>query len=391
MEQWGKAVRYGALALTPIAKRAGHAARALPLGRKDGGGGRSLKDRLNPASSEKGGRAGDAADAMLAKLGTPGKLASKMSLGSRAVERILPGGAGASSAADPAKPKVAADHDGSQSSNGHRTAGPVPIQESIEVAVPLRAAYALATRFEAYPEFLDRVDSAELLDDGAAFEAHVHGTSRTVKVELVDEVPEARIEWRTTEGLEYSGVASFHELAPRLTHIELSVEPESESVIQRVTRSAHLTQHAIRSDLHRFKAWAELWQDEEEIAAGEEAPAAEEEPNQPDEREEDEEEPDEDEIVDEEEDVPADEDEDVDEEVVDEYEDDEDEEGEEDEDEEVVDEYEDEEDEDEEDEDEIVDEEDEEEPENAYSEALEDYEPTDAYEDVLEEDEPARA
>ena len=238
LQEWGKAIRFGALALAP---------RLSPKGLKS-----------DSTKKQKGGRVGDAADALLSKLGTPGKLASKASLGSRALERLTPGSSHGNS-------------NGASASNGHGSAAdmPVPIQEAIEVAVPLRAAYALATRFADYPEFLDRVESVELLDDGAAaFEAKVHGAHRTVTLEIVDEQREARIEWRITDGLEYLGVASFHELAPSLTHIEISVEPESESLIQRFARSTHLTQHAIRLELQRFKAYAELWQEEEDVVAG---------------------------------------------------------------------------------------------------------------------------
>ena len=56
------------------------------LGGSDGSS--SLMERLNPATTEKGGRTGDMVDALLAKLGAPGKIASKASLGSRVVERM---------------------------------------------------------------------------------------------------------------------------------------------------------------------------------------------------------------------------------------------------------------------------------------------------------------
>src|SRR2546421_11467868 len=246
LTEWGKAIRFGALALAP---------RLSPKG--------SLKERLDPTKAEQGGRVGNAADALLSKLGAPGKLASKASLGSRAVERLIPGSSHGNG-------------NGASGSNGDGTAAekPVPIQEAIEVAVPLQAAYALATHFADYPEFLDRVESVEFLDDGAvALEAKVHGTHRTVTLEIVDAKPEARIEWRTTDGLEYLGVASFHELAPSLTHIEISVEPASENLLQRFTRSTHLTQHAIRLELQRFKAYAELWQEEGDVVATEPADA----------------------------------------------------------------------------------------------------------------------
>ena len=38
---------------------------------------------------------------------------------------------------------------------------PIPIQESIEVAVPVKAAYTLARGFHDYPEFIDRIEDAE--------------------------------------------------------------------------------------------------------------------------------------------------------------------------------------------------------------------------------------
>src|SRR3954452_6037733 len=61
-----------------------------------------------------------------------------LDLGGRVVERITANGHGP------------ADHD-----------VPIPIQESMEVAVPVKVAYDLATRFEDYPEFIDRLESVE--------------------------------------------------------------------------------------------------------------------------------------------------------------------------------------------------------------------------------------
>jgi uncharacterized membrane protein len=346
--EWGKAIRLGGAALAPVAKDAGAAvtSRLNPLSSaKPSGKGskassdkgskgseRSLGKRLNPTKTEKGGRAGDAADTLLSKLGTPGKLASKASLGSRAVERLTPNLGNLTSG---------------NGSGGEKVQ--VPIQESIEVAVPLRVAWSLATRADDYPEFLDRVSGGERKGKKkAVFDAKIHGIEREVEVEVLEEQPQKRLAWKATGGHEHTGVASFHKLAPTLTHIELSIIFDSEGLMQKVARTTHLTQHAVRSDLHRFKAYAELWQDEEELDAPED--------EEPTTDAEDEEEPEEDEAEDEEE--PVDEEE---EELVDEEEPvDEDEEDEEDEYDDV------------------------EQPEHAYSEELENYESEDAYADVVE-------
>lgn len=90
LTEWGKAVRYAAAALVPMTKRATDGAKSAVARKAADANQQSLTDRLNPAKTEKGGRVGDAADALLAQLGGPGKMASKVSLGSRLVDRMVP-------------------------------------------------------------------------------------------------------------------------------------------------------------------------------------------------------------------------------------------------------------------------------------------------------------
>src|SRR5690242_21468504 len=70
--EWRKAARFGAAALVASGgsdkKKSDSKAEKPPL-----------KERLNPATTEKGGRVGDAADNLLSKLGFLGKAASKLS------------------------------------------------------------------------------------------------------------------------------------------------------------------------------------------------------------------------------------------------------------------------------------------------------------------------
>jgi uncharacterized membrane protein len=255
LSEWGKAARYGARAIA--AKRRERSDERPPL-----------KERLNPATTDKGGRLGDVADVVLSKLGTPGKLASKASVGSRIVERMRDrkDAVGSPSEADEAQtPKAEAREQPSQAdANGFGDGGPVPIQESLDVAVPLRAAYALCTRFEEYPEFLDRVAEVDEIDDThVSFVAKVRGRPRELDVEIIDTRPNERLDWECAGEVEHSGVISFHRLAPRLTRMELTVELQPEGLLERVSRATHLTERAIRDELHRFKAYAELWEEDD--------------------------------------------------------------------------------------------------------------------------------
>src|SRR4051794_35615452 len=262
LSQWAKAARYSGRALSPAIK---DAATALRPGGEEGP---SLLERLDPSSTDKGGRLGDAADFVLGKVGGPaGKLVSRFSGGSRIVERMRSRNTGDQDNGSPASD--ASDTD--SGSTGFRGRLPVPIQESIEVAVPVGVAYRLFMRFEDYPRFLDRVESAERVTRGRVFvAAKIRGHRRELIVQIADERPNERVDWQCGDEIEHSGVVSFHELAPRLTHIELTVELEPSGVVERLTRSAGLTGRAIRADLHRFKAYAELFEDDEEVGEGEE-------------------------------------------------------------------------------------------------------------------------
>lgn len=238
LSQWSDAARYGTRALAASLRE-----------RKDASGRPPLRERLDPSKTEKGGRVGDAADAALARLGRPGKLASKVSIGSRVVERIrnsVGNGGGADVSA----------RDGDAPSGA---AVPFPIQESIDVAVPLGGTFTLCSRFLDFPGYLDRVAEVKETDDTHfVFAAKIGRRLREMEIEIVDERPDERIEWECVDELAHSGVLTFHPLAPRLTRLELTIEREPESLPERLSRQTRLVGRAIQAELHRFKAHVEL-------------------------------------------------------------------------------------------------------------------------------------
>ena len=307
LTEWGKAARFGAAALVASGGGAAKNAKSKSKDEKP-----PLKERLNPATTEKGGRVGDAADNLLSKLGFLGKAASKFSLGSRAVDKVVP---------DAVSKLQPSGEGGGASGNGSHDHPQVPIQESIDVAVPIHAAWALAMRFEDFPQWSDRIEQAEETDEGVAAEVRMLGVPRSVEVRITEEQPEWRLEWEAAKGVEHGGMLTFHELAPSLTHVELSIDIEPESLVQRLGRSIHLPERAIRAELHLFKAWAELWQEVEDIEPPEEPEEPEDEADLEEEPEDEEELEDEEEPEDEYDDEPEDEYEEPEDEYDDELED----------------------------------------------------------------------
>jgi hypothetical protein len=112
---------------------------------------------------------------------------------------------------------------------------------------------------------MHRVDSAQQVDDATvAFSAKVWGITKNFQAEIIEQRPDERIVWDVNEGLKHSGVVTFHKLAPRLTRIEITVDVKPDSLLEKAGRGMRFTKRAVRGDLHRFKAYAEMEEESEE-------------------------------------------------------------------------------------------------------------------------------
>jgi uncharacterized membrane protein len=249
---------YAQEALAQFREAAHFGSRALAerkAAKADSGGGSVLKGRLPDPD-----KVGELADSSLAKMGFPGKLAAKVGVGHRVVEKLLP------------DVLVPADEDGegaeedgeggpaAEDDHLFDAATPLPIQESIDVAAPVAAVFDLCTRFEELPRFSDRIDSVEVEDDThLAVALKLGGHHQVLALEIVGEEPEERLDWDGIEGVGHSGVVTFHPLAPRLTRVELTIEQPEEGLRERLLRRVGHPERLVRQELRRFKAYAELW------------------------------------------------------------------------------------------------------------------------------------
>jgi uncharacterized membrane protein len=102
-------------------------------------------------------------------------------------------------------------------------------------------------------ENVDQVDDAKV-----AFTTKIWGFTKRFEAQIVEQHPDERIEWDVKEGVAHSGVATFHKLAPRLTRVEVSVDVEPDSLLEKAGRGMRFTKRAVRADLHRFKAFVEM-------------------------------------------------------------------------------------------------------------------------------------
>ena len=208
-----------------------------------------IAKRVAPKVSDIGGQTkdklSDVASGTVSNLGDQAKQVAK----GAAVSKLKPG----------SSDQENGDRDGraapGQGGSGRR----MPIQQSVDVAVPIKVAYNRWTLFEDWPEFMHRVDSVDQADDTTlSFSTKVWGITRRFEAEIVEQRPDQRIEWNATEGLAHTGVVTFHRLADRLTRIEVSLDVEPHGMLEKMGRGMRFTKRAVRADLHRFKALIEL-------------------------------------------------------------------------------------------------------------------------------------
>jgi uncharacterized membrane protein len=155
--------------------------------------------------------------------------------------------------------KDGSDDDGEDAAEAHGSGRRMPIQQSVDVAVPIDEAYDQWTRFEEWPEFMHRVDSVQQVDDSTVhISTKVWGVTKEFEAEIVEQRPDERIEWHSEDGLMNSGVVTFHRLAPRLTRIEVTMDVKPDSLLEKAGRGMRFTKRAVRGDLHRFKAYVEM-------------------------------------------------------------------------------------------------------------------------------------
>ena len=152
---------------------------------------------------------------------------------------------------------------GNEDASGTGKGRRMPIQQEVDVGVPLSVAYNQWTQFEEWPQFMHRIDQASQEDDGTvSFRTKIWGFSRQFVAEIVEQRPDERIQWKVKEGVAHTGVVSFHELAPSLTRVQVTVDVEPGSLLEKAARGMRHTKRAVRGDLHRFKAFVEMEEDE---------------------------------------------------------------------------------------------------------------------------------
>src|ERR671924_210891 len=102
------------------------------------------------------------------------------------------------------------------------------IEKSIDVNVPAHTAYNQWTQFEEFPKFMEGVERVTQVDDRHNhWTTKVAGVRREFDTEIVDQLPDERVAWRTVSGdVQQKGVVTFRPLDETHTRVDLTMDIE---------------------------------------------------------------------------------------------------------------------------------------------------------------------
>jgi uncharacterized membrane protein len=133
----------------------------------------------------------------------------------------------------------------------------VPIQLSIDVAVPIHVAWEEWRTWGCLPEGVHRIVDVER--DGDSLIGHTAGPREVDwEAEIKDEREDESFAWLSVEGTDVAGLATFHQLSDRLTRIELDLDVVPTNPTEAMAMALHVAHRRAEADLRRFKAHVEF-------------------------------------------------------------------------------------------------------------------------------------
>ena len=131
------------------------------------------------------------------------------------------------------------------------------IVEELDLPVPRAVAYKAWTQFEEFPSFMKKVEDVEQQEDQTIeWKAQIFWSHRSWTAEIVDQVPNQRIVWRSKgEKGHVDGAVTFHELTPDLTRMMVNLEYYPQGLFERTGNLWRAQGRRVRLELKFFRRY----------------------------------------------------------------------------------------------------------------------------------------
>lgn len=127
----------------------------------------------------------------------------------------------------------------------------------IEVDAPIGEVYQQWTQVESFPEYLGAVWSVLPIDRvRSRWAVNLDGFTEEFYADIVEQTPERRIEWQSTDGVFHRGLVELAE-SGESTRVTLRMEWEPEGMLESFGASVGVDPRQAEQDLQRFKQFVE--------------------------------------------------------------------------------------------------------------------------------------
>ncbi|MEU9481397.1 SRPBCC family protein [Streptomyces sp. NPDC048191] len=133
------------------------------------------------------------------------------------------------------------------------------IEETVEIAVPVRTAYDQWTQFKSFPRFMTAVRRVEQVKPNVTtWVIGVGPVCREFEAEILQQEPDSRLAWRSLERRpSHRGEVTFRSVGERRTSVCVRLEVEARGVAGALTVVPRLTRRVVRAELGHFKEYIE--------------------------------------------------------------------------------------------------------------------------------------
>jgi uncharacterized membrane protein len=128
------------------------------------------------------------------------------------------------------------------------------IEKTFEINCPVSTVYNQWTQFEEFPRFMDGVKEVRQLDDTHLhWRASIGGKDKEWDAEIVEQVPDQRIAWRSTNGAPNAGTVRFEPLNRERTRVQLTMEYEPQGALEKAGDAVGIVSSKVETAVEKFK------------------------------------------------------------------------------------------------------------------------------------------
>jgi uncharacterized membrane protein len=133
------------------------------------------------------------------------------------------------------------------------------IEQHTDIAAPRSVVYNQWTQFEMFPTLTKGIESASQEEDNKVkWTAKIGPSRRTWTGEIVEQIPDERIAWKSEGGASLQGAVTFHSLADDLTRVLLQMEYKPSGAVEWTGNTLRVQRRRAKRDLRLFKHFVEM-------------------------------------------------------------------------------------------------------------------------------------